>query len=114
MQPSYLLTVLTFLPLAGIAALLLLRRDDHTWIRRIALFISVAEFLLSLLLLRGFQADTAAFQFEEYRPWIPDPPVFYHLGIDGIGLLLVLLTPFLVALVLLASWKPIGSGGPGF
>jgi NADH-quinone oxidoreductase subunit M len=65
MQPPYLLTVLTFLPLAGVAVLLLLRRDDHAWIRRVALFISVAEFLLSLLLLRGFQTGTAAFQFEE-------------------------------------------------
>src|SRR3990172_1794384 len=114
MQPSYLLTVLTFLPLAGVAALLLLRRDDHTWTRRVALFICVAEFLLSLLLLRGFKAGRAAFQFEEYRQWIPDPPIFYHLGIDGISLFLVLLTTFLMPLAMLASWKSIGSGVQGF
>jgi len=114
MQPPYLLTILIFLPLAGTAALLVLRREDHTWIRRIALFISVADFLLSLLLLRGFQAGTAAFQFEEYRQWIPDPPIFYHLGIDGISLFLVLLTTFLMPLAILASWKSIERGVQGF
>jgi NADH-quinone oxidoreductase subunit M len=114
MQPSYLLTVLTFLPLAGVAALLLLRRDDHAWIRRVALSISVAEFLLSLLLLRGFRTDTAAFQFEEYRQWIPYPPIYYHLGVDGISLFLVLLTTFLMPLAVLASWKSIESGVQGF
>jgi NADH-quinone oxidoreductase subunit M len=114
MQSSYLLTVLTFLPLAGVAALLLLRSDDHVWIRRVALALSVVEFLLSLLLLRGFQAGTAAFQFEEYHAWIPEPPIFYHLGVDGISLFLVLLTTFLMPLAILASWKSIQSGVQGF
>jgi NADH-quinone oxidoreductase subunit M len=114
MQSSYLLTVLTFLPLAGVAALLLLRGDDHVWIRRIALALSVVEFLLSLLLLRGFQAGTAAFQFEEYHAWIPDPPIFYHLGVDGISLFLVLLATFLMPLAVLASWKSIQTGVQGF
>jgi NADH-quinone oxidoreductase subunit M len=114
MQPPYLLTVLTFLPLAGTAALLLLRRDDHTWIRRIALLISVGEFLLSLVLAVRFQTGTAAYQFEEYRAWIPSPPIYYHLGVDGISLFLVLLTTFLMPLAMLASWKSIESGVQGF
>ena len=53
MQP-HLLTVITFLPLLGVPALLLLRSDDHTWIKRIALAVSLAEFVISLFLLRGF------------------------------------------------------------
>ena len=56
MQQSYLLTVLTFLPLAGTLALLLLRDDDHVWIRRLAMATALVEFRLSLLLLRGFDA----------------------------------------------------------
>jgi NADH-quinone oxidoreductase subunit M len=114
MPPSYLLTVLTFLPLAGVAALLLLSREDHTWIRRVALAVSVTEFLLSLLLVRGFQTGTAAFQFEENRQWIPSPPIAYHIGVDGISLFLVLLTAFLMPLAILASWKSINSGVQGF
>src|SRR3989304_8590922 len=114
MQPPYLLTILTFLPPAGTAALLLLRREDHTWIRRIALFISVAEFLLSLELARRFQIGTAAYQFEEFREWIPDPPIYYHLGVDGISLFLVLLTTFLMPLAILASWKSLERGVQGF
>jgi NADH-quinone oxidoreductase subunit M len=114
MQSSYLLTILTFLPLAGVVALLLLSREDHTWIRRVALAVSVVEFLLSLLLVRGFQTGTAAFRFEENRRWIPDPPIFYHLGVDGISLFLVLLTTFLMPLAILASWKSIDSRVQGF
>jgi NADH-quinone oxidoreductase subunit M len=109
MHSSYLLSVLTFLPLAGVLVLLLLPGEDRIWIRRVALIVSVVEFLLSLLLLFGFQTGTAAFQFEENRAWIPSPPIFYHLGIDGISLFLVLLTTFLMPLAVLASWKSIDS-----
>jgi NADH-quinone oxidoreductase subunit M len=107
MQPSYLLTVLTFLPLAGTVALFMLRADDHEWIRRIALGISLFEFALSLLLLRGFVSNSAGYQFVELHNWIPAPPIHYHLGIDGISLFLVLLTTFLTPIAMLASWKSI-------
>ena len=50
---SHLLSVLIFFPAIGALALLLLRGDDHVWIRRLALTISVAEFLLSLLMIPG-------------------------------------------------------------
>ena len=50
---GHLLSILIFFPGVGALALLLLRDDDHVWIRRIALTVSVAEFLISLLLLRG-------------------------------------------------------------
>ena len=86
-----LLTVVTFLPLLSVAALLLLRSDDHVWIRRIALTASLAEFAVSLLLLRGFDSKNAVYQFTEYHRWIGDT-IHYHLGVDGISLFLVLLT----------------------
>jgi NADH-quinone oxidoreductase subunit M len=107
MQPSYLLTVLTFLPLAGTIALFMLRADDHEWIRRIALGISLFEFAFSLLLLRGFASNSAGYQFVELHNWIPAPPIHYHLGVDGISLFLVLLTTFLTPIAMLASWKSI-------
>ncbi len=107
MPNTYLLTVITFLPLAGSAALLLLRRDDHAWIRRLALVVAVAEFIISLLLLRGFDAASPFYQFEERRAWMTSPPIYYHLGVDGISLFLVLLTTFLTPLALLASWTSI-------
>jgi NADH-quinone oxidoreductase subunit M len=114
MQPSHLLTVLTFLPLAGTAALLLLNSADHVWLRRIALIVALVEFLLSLLLLRGFNAASPAYQFQELRAWIPSPPIRYHLGLDGISLFLVLLSTFLTPVAMLASWKAIDQRVRGF
>ncbi len=114
MQPTSLLTVLTFLPLAGTLALLLLNREDAVWIRRVALIVALAEFLLSLLLLRGFAAGAARYQFQELRNWIPSPPIHYHLGIDGISLFLVLLTTFLTPIAILASWKSVTQRVQGF
>ena len=107
MQSANLLTAITFLPLAGSAALLILRRDDHAWIRLFALLAACAEFVLALLLLRGFQAGNALYQFEELYPWISSPPIHYHLGVDGISVFLVLLTTFLTPLAMLASWPSI-------
>src|SRR5437870_762335 len=85
----------------------MLRSDDRVWIRRLALVTAMAEFAMSLLLLRGFQPDTAAYQFEESRKWIAAPPINYHLGVDGISLFLVLLATFLTPIAMLASWESI-------
>ena len=107
MQQSLLLTVLIFLPIAGVAALLVLRSDDHDWIRRLALVAAVAEFLFSLLLLRGFDSANGTFQFQEFHEWIPSLGIHYHLGMDGISLFLVLLSTFLTPIAMLASWNSI-------
>ena len=58
--------------------------------------------------------DTAAYQFEELRNWIPSPPIHYHLGVDGISLFLVLLTTFLTPIAMLASWKSVHERVQGF
>jgi NADH-quinone oxidoreductase subunit M len=113
-MPSHLLTVITFLPLLGVPALLLLRSDDHTWIRRIALAVSLAEFAISLFLLHGFDAVNAGYQFEEYSDWIARANIHYHLGVDGISLFLVLLTTFLTPLAILCSWQAIQENVKGF
>jgi NADH-quinone oxidoreductase subunit M len=113
-MPSHLLTVIAFLPLLGVPALLLLRADDHIWIRRIALAVSLAEFAISLFLLRGFDAVNAGYQFEEYSDWISRAGIHYHLGVDGISLFLVLLTTFLTPLAILCSWQAIQENVKGF
>jgi NADH-quinone oxidoreductase subunit M len=113
-QQTYLLSVLTFLPVAGTLALLLLRDDDHLWIRRLAMTTAAVEFALSLLLLRGFDAHAAGYQWEEFRAWIPQPPIHYHMGIDGLSLFLTLLTTLLTPISILASWKSIDQRVKGF
>jgi NADH-quinone oxidoreductase subunit M len=104
---SHLLSVLIFFPAIGALALLLLRGDDHVWIRRLAMTISVAEFLLSLLLIPGVQPGVAGYSLVEYYNWIANPPIHYHLGVDGISLFLVILTTFLTPISILASWSSI-------
>jgi NADH-quinone oxidoreductase subunit M len=109
-----LLTVVTFLPLLSVIALLMLRSDDHVWIRRIALAASVAEFAISLFLLRGFDSSNASYQFQEIREWMPLWNIHYHVGVDGISLFLVLLTTFLTPLAILCSWESIRENVKGF
>ncbi len=108
-EQNYLLSIVVFFPLAGAAALLVLDAHDRLWIRRLAMTVALAEFALSLLLLRGFQSGTAAYQFEELRTWMEAPPIQYHLGVDGISLFLVLLTTFLTPLAVLCSWDSINA-----
>ena len=72
-----------------------------------ALVISLAVFVLSLLLYRDFDASTAAMQFVERVSWIEAFKVEYHIGIDGIALPLILLTTFTTIIVILAGWEVI-------
>ncbi len=102
-----LLNIVLLLPLAGFAALLLLPRRDHRLIRFTALFFSLATFAASLWLLRTPAAS--GFQWEINRPWIDDPAIRYHVGVDGISLWLVLLVTFLTPIAVLASWRHIDS-----
>src|SRR5262245_9781537 len=102
-----LLTAITFLPTLGAVAVLLLDRRDERRLRQVALAVSTVTFLVSLLLWVGFDATVPGMQFVENRPWIPSSGITYHMGIDGISLLLVLLTTFLTPLCLLSAWSQI-------
>src|SRR6202142_3437784 len=111
---SHLLSVIVFLPLLGLPALLMLRSDDHTWIRRIALAVSLAEFVISLaFLVPKFDSANSGYQFVENHRWIGDA-IQYHIGVDGISLFLVLLTTFLTPLAILCSWNSIQTNVKGF
>jgi NADH-quinone oxidoreductase subunit M len=102
-----LLSVLIFFPALGALALLLLRGEDYVWIRRLALTISVVEFVFSLFLIPRVPIGVAGYSLVEDYRWISDPPIRYHLGVDGISLFLVILTAFLTPISILASWKSI-------
>ena len=97
------LSVLIFGPLLA-AAVALVIRDDRT-LRWWTLGVTLATAAFSLPLYGRFDASTAAFQFVEDRLWIPGLNVRYTLGMDGISLLLVLMTTLIMPLCVLASWK---------
>jgi NADH-quinone oxidoreductase subunit M len=102
-----MLTIVTFLPAAGAAVLLLLPRRRAALIRGIAFVTAMLSFIVSLPLYFGFDPRTPDYQFVEQARWIPNLGITYHVGIDGISLLLVLLTTFLSPLALLSTWRAI-------
>ena len=108
MNPNpHLLTVLTFFPALGALALMILRGDDHVWIRRMALVVGTFEFLISLVLIRAVPIGASGYPLEIDVPWITSPPIHYRLGVDGLSLWLVILTTFLTPISILASWNSV-------
>lgn len=107
---GHLLSWVIFLPLAGAVIIAFIRESasgGEALIRRAALVTTAADFLISLLLLTGFDRTTPAMQFVERAAWIPAFNIQYAVGVDGISLLLVLLTTLLSPLCVLCSWKVI-------
>ena len=102
-----LLSLVTFLPAAAGLALLFVPRRAVGLLRSLSLAVTVLTFACSLRLYFGFDADAIGYQFEENRQWMPTLGVAYHVGIDGISLLLVLLTTFLTPLALVSAWGSI-------
>jgi NADH-quinone oxidoreductase subunit M len=99
--------LITFLPLVGVIVALFIPRAREETIRRLALITSLATFGVSLLLLPSFNAGDPALQLVEQVPWIPQWNIFYAVGVDGLSLLLILLTTFLTPLAILSSWRAI-------
>jgi NADH-quinone oxidoreductase subunit M len=104
-----ILSSLVALPLAGAWALLLVRDEERNQglIWRIALIVAGLVFAESLLLWARFDPASAEFQFVERHAWIPAFGVGYTVGVDGISLLLVVLTAFLTPLALIGSWASV-------
>jgi len=103
---SIILTLVTFLPLAGGLLLILFPRRDRD-IRIFALVISLLTFAVSLHLPVHFQRSHTEFQYQIDLQWVTTPNIHYHMGIDGISLWLVVLTTFLTPLCVLISWNSI-------
>src|SRR5437879_640456 len=75
--------------------------------RAISLLGAIVGFLVTIPLVTGFQTGTSAMQFVELNPWIPRFNVNYHLGVDGISVLFILLNSFITVLVVIAGWEVI-------
>lgn len=102
-----ILSLVTFIPLAGALLLLLFPRRDRD-IKVFALVVSLLTFVASLHLPAHFQrGQAAAFQFEHDNIWISSPNIHYHMGVDGISMWLIVLTTFLTPLCVLISWNSI-------
>jgi len=104
---QHLLTIVLLTPLAGLAVLMLIPGKSKDVIRIWANLISFAGFLISLPLVSRFQAGQPGFQFEERADWIPSLGAHYHIGIDGISLLLVVLTTLMGFIAILCSWSAV-------
>ena len=104
-----ILTSLIALPIIGALALLFMRDDEQNEpvIRNVALVVSVLVFLETLLLWARFDSASAEFQFVERHAWIPAFGITYAVGVDGISLLLLVLTGFLTPIALLCSWESV-------
>ncbi|MEO8483409.1 MAG: NADH-quinone oxidoreductase subunit M, partial [Acidobacteriota bacterium] len=104
-----MLTSLVALPVIGGLLVLLLGKGRDGLARQLALAVSLITFIISLGLWARFDssASAAAYQFVERYSWLPDFGVSYHVGIDGISLMLVLLTTFLTPIALLCSWESV-------
>ena len=100
------LSLLILVPLVG-AFIIFLIGDQEQNARAVAMWASLVTFALSLLLWAGFDGTTADFQFVERREWIPSLGVSYYVGVDGISVLFVVLSSFLVPVCVLASWTSI-------
>jgi NADH-quinone oxidoreductase subunit M len=102
-----IVSIVTFLPLVGVALLLCVDRQREAAIKHLAFAVSLATFLASLTLYSGFRLDVPGMQFTERTPWIGWLGAEYHVGVDGISLLLVLLTTFLTAVAILSSYSAV-------
>jgi NADH-quinone oxidoreductase subunit M len=101
------LSLITFLPLAGVAILLLMNRRQSDAMRWVALVFMLLDFAVSLVAYAAFDPSSAAMQLMESHVWVKNWGISYKMGIDGISLFLVLLTTLLGPLVILASWQDI-------
>jgi NADH-quinone oxidoreductase subunit M len=105
-----ILSVVTFLPLAG-ALFIAVLNDDEAGVRNarwVALWTTLITFAISLILIWRFDPTTADFQFVEHRPWLGGS-IVYSMGVDGISLPFVVLTTALMPICILASWASIQS-----
>ncbi len=101
-----ILSTVTFLPLVGALLILLIKDDSEASrrnIRNVALLTTIFVFILSLVVWAGFDNSNAGFQMVEQVDWMGGG-ISYHMGVDGISVLFVVLSAFLMPFCILASW----------
>ena len=107
MENSHLITYLLFVPLLGGILLLFIGNKKENLIRYFGLGVSIITFLISLVIYFNFDLNNPSFQFIHKFDWIQNLHISYVVGVDGLSLLLVLLTTFLTPLTLISSWSSI-------
>ncbi len=108
MFSEYALSIAIWLPIFGGVIVAATGGDNNAALaRRLSLGFALATFIATVPLYTGFDTSTAAMQFSEDRLWIGAFNIRYHLGIDGISLLLILLTSFSTVIVVIAGWQVI-------
>ena len=103
------LSVITFLPLVGAFFIATISGDEpvsNRNARYVALWTTLGTFVASVVMLSGFDLGVAGFQFEERTEWLGGN-ISYHMGVDGISVLFIILTTFLMPLCILASWETV-------
>src|ERR1044071_6298364 len=103
---DHILSIVLFTPLAGLLVLLFIPSSNARAIKLWANFTALIRFLVSLPLVYRFDS-TRDYQFVEKASWIPTLGATYHLGIDGLGLLLVMLTTLIGVVATLSSWNAV-------
>lgn len=94
-------------PLVGGIILLFIKNESANLIKYLGLLFSLAAFIISVVIYFGFDASSSEFQFIHRYNWIDNLNISYFVGIDGMSMLLVLLTTFLTPLTLISSWSSI-------
>jgi NADH-quinone oxidoreductase subunit M len=109
------LTWIVFLPLIGVLTLLFVNKNQHSALKWVAFLFTVADFILAIILFVNFDGNNIAMQFRnDPVMWIKSMGVTFSLGVDGISILLVVLTPFLSAIALASAWNAIHEKVKGF
>ena len=107
MEQSYLLTYLLAVPVIGSMLLLFINKEKAKLIKIVGLIVSLIAFIISLIIYFDFNDQSGEFQFVHKFNWISGLNISYHVGIDGLSMLLILLTTFLTPLTLISSWSGI-------
>jgi len=107
MLSELILTITIFFPVVGVLALLFVSKETAQAIKVIGFVTTALTFIISLYLFFQFDPSTVEFQFQQRVPWIEGLNISYFVGIDGMALLLILLTTFLTPLSLLGTWNSI-------
>jgi NADH-quinone oxidoreductase subunit M len=95
------------LPLLGALGILAINKENKTLLKNYSLGVSLLTFVVSLFLLSGFDSNNANFQFYFSLPWIPSIDAGFRVGVDGMSMLLVMLTTFLSPITILSSFSAI-------
>ena len=105
-----LLSLAIWVPIIAGLAVFSLGGDQRASLQRwVALAGAILGFLVTIPLYTGFDLQNPGFQFEEKWPWIERFNIYYHLGVDGISVLFVLLNSFITVLVVISGWSVIDS-----